>query len=68
VSTSCKDFRTYDLFENLPDGTVLWLGVASDPIVAVEELKLISEQTLNEVFIIELQTNEIIGRKNVRAA
>jgi hypothetical protein len=33
-----------------------------------EELKLISEQTLNEVFIIELQTTEIIGRKNVRAA
>jgi hypothetical protein len=68
VSTSRKDSRTYDLFENLPNGKLLWLGVASDPIVALEELELISERTLNEVFIIELQTNEIIGRKNVRAA
>jgi hypothetical protein len=58
--------REYDIFERLPDGTILW----KDFVVGLEQtrnkLQELAALSKNEYYAIHTPTKEIVARANVR--
>ena len=60
--------REYDLFEKFPDGAPVWRQHVVGLLNAREMLKAIASTTLNECFVIQLPSKEIVARLNVKQA
>jgi hypothetical protein len=56
--------RTYDLFEVLPSGDLIWREMASGHENAISRLKELSKQTSNEVRVMHVLTNTLIASIN----
>jgi len=56
--------RYYDVYERLPDGTLIWIAALLGRQRALAGLKEISAQTENEVFLMDLYDDKVIARKN----
>lgn len=56
--------RTYDLFERLPDGQLLWRCCVSGPEGARRELDALARQTRKECLAIDLSTGAVLERLN----
>jgi hypothetical protein len=54
--------REYELFERLPDGAVQWRGVARGLLKARLDLGRLARNTRNEVFAIELLSQQVVAR------
>jgi hypothetical protein len=54
----------YDLFEQFPDGSVMWRGFAASEAEAQSLLSNIAKKPSNEYFAVILKTNEITVRVN----
>jgi len=57
--------RNYDLFEQFPDGSVMWRGRASGLPEVCRQLSDLSTNTANECYAMHLPTKEIVARVNV---
>jgi CheY-like chemotaxis protein len=58
--------REYDLFERLPDGSVLWRGTVSGLRQASLKLEEIAKATANKCFAMYMGSREIVARLNPR--
>ena len=58
--------REYDIFEKLPDGTVLWHTLIQGLENALASLRDLGGQSPNEFFAMHTPTKETIGRVNVK--
>ena len=58
--------REYDIFEKLPDGTLLWRAVIRGLENTLTELKKFGEQSQNELLAIHTPTKQTIARVNVQ--
>jgi hypothetical protein len=58
--------RDYDLFEVLPDGTVMWREAVTGHEAAIRKLHELSVRTTNEVRVMHLPTKTLIATKNAR--
>jgi hypothetical protein len=56
--------RSYDLFERLPDGQLLWRCSASGLENARAALTALAQETKNECLAMDLSTREIAARAN----
>jgi hypothetical protein len=59
-------YREYDIFEKLPDGTVLWRVFVPGLQDALDKMKELSKLSPNEFFIFHSPSQETIGRANVK--
>jgi hypothetical protein len=57
--------RDYDLFEQFPDGSVIWKNRISGREASIAKLTELATQTQNEIYVIHLPSKEIIARLNV---
>jgi hypothetical protein len=57
--------REYDLFEELPDGSLLWRAVAQGLENALAKLKELGSLSPNEHFAMHTPTKMVVGRVNV---
>ena len=55
----------YDLFEILPNRSLVWHAWVRGTQGALEMLKAVGNRTCNECFATDLETREIIGSVNV---
>ena len=60
--------RTYDLFEKLPDGEVLWRGSVSGLEAARRQLVALAGSNGNEYLLMHVLTSEIVGRCGERTS
>jgi hypothetical protein len=58
--------RQYDIFEKLPDGSVVWRTFIPGLDNALAELKKFSKLSPNEFFVFHTPTKETIARVNVQ--
>ena len=58
----------YDIFEVRPDMTIRWHICVSGKKRALDALKMVGLQTLNQCFAAELKTGEVIGWANKQTA
>lgn len=66
---SCSTMnRDYDIFEKLPDGTVLWRGLIHGRELACIKLNELGNHSKNELVAIHMPTKEIIARANPKDA
>lgn len=56
--------RQYDIFEILPDQSVMWHACVVGLARALEKLEALGRETLNECFATDLSTQQVIGRVN----
>ncbi len=56
--------RSYDLFEKLPDQSVVWRGIVHGLQDAKLKLGELAAKTNNECFAMYLPTQEVVGRVN----
>jgi hypothetical protein len=56
---------SFDIFERLPDGGVLWRGVVSGEDNAAAKLSELGQTTANELFACHLRTRMTVGRADV---
>jgi hypothetical protein len=54
--------RTYDLFEKMPSGDLLWRGSVSGLEAAREQIEALAQSTGNECVLMHLLTQEIVER------
>lgn len=59
--------RSFDIFERLPGGGVLWRGLVSGEDDAAVKLSELARTTSNELFACHIRSKTIIGRANARA-
>jgi hypothetical protein len=57
--------RTYDIFERLPDGTMLWVAAVQGHEEAILKLKWWGEKRSNEFRLMHVSTNSLIAAVNV---
>jgi hypothetical protein len=57
--------RDYDIFEKLPDESVVWRTSVHGTQNLACELERVGEKTTNECFAINIDTKEVLGRINV---
>jgi hypothetical protein len=57
--------RSYDIFERLADGTMLWVAAVQGHEEAISKLKWYGEKRSNEFRLMHLPTNAIIAAVNV---
>jgi len=57
--------RTYDIFEQLPDGTMLWVTAVQGHDEAILSLKWWGEKRSNEFRLMHIPTNAVIAKVNV---
>jgi hypothetical protein len=57
--------RTYDIFEKLPDGTLVWCAVVSGHEEGIARLKELALQTKNELHMMHVPTKTLIAQMNV---
>jgi hypothetical protein len=58
--------RTYDVFERLPDGTMLWKCAAVGHEEAIRKLKELAGRGVNEFRLMHVATNTVIAAMNAR--
>jgi len=56
--------REYDIFEQLPDGAVLWRGLVHGQESARARLDELASRSKNEFFAIHTPTKDIVARVN----
>jgi len=56
--------RTYDIFERLQDGTLLWVEVVHGHEEAIRKLRLWAEKRPNEFRLMHLPSNTLIATTN----
>jgi hypothetical protein len=57
--------RTYDIFEVMPDGSVIWRCAVTGHDKAIVRLKELSSETSNEVRLMHVPTKSLIAEMNV---
>ena len=57
--------RHYDIFEKLPDGTVVWRTFVPGLQNALAELKKFSKLSPNEFYAFHTPTKETVARANI---
>jgi len=57
--------RSYDIFEVMPDGALLWRTAVVGHENAIAELKKLAAKTNNEVRVVHLETKAVIAVMNV---
>jgi hypothetical protein len=57
--------RTYDIFERLPDGTMLWVAAVQGHEEAIPKLKLYGEKRSNEFRLMHLPSDSLVAAVNV---
>jgi len=57
--------RSYDIFEVMPDGPLLWRTAVVGHENAIAELKKLAAKTNNEVRVVHLETKAVIAVMNV---
>jgi hypothetical protein len=57
--------REYDIFEKLPDGSVLWRAFVPGRQNAIARLNELGSLSTNEHFAMHTPTKEIVARVNV---
>lgn len=57
--------RTYDIFEKMPDGTLIWRAVVQGHEEGVVRLKALAAKTENELHMMHVPTKAVIARINV---
>src|SRR5438874_1137868 len=60
----CPVDREYDVFERLPDGSVLWRGTVTGLGQARVKLKKLARETSNEVFAMHIFSQQVVARVN----
>lgn len=58
-------YREYDIFEQLPDGSVEWRGFVIGLDTARTRLELLGNRSKHEFFAMHTPTKEIVVRVNV---
>ena len=58
----------YDIFEQAPDGTVLWRCAVTGREATLNVLKKLAAETTNELRAMHLATNSVLATVNDRAA
>jgi hypothetical protein len=53
----------YDIFEKLPDGKVIWRFAVIGRDIAVAQFEQIAAISANEVFVVQVDSQEVILRK-----
>jgi hypothetical protein len=53
----------YDIFEKLPDGKVIWRFAVTGRDNAVAQFERIAAISANEVFVMKVDTQEVVVRK-----
>jgi hypothetical protein len=53
----------YDIFEKLPDGKVIWRFSVTGHDKAIAQFEQIAAISANEVFVVRVDTQEVIERK-----
>ena len=56
--------REYDLFEKMPDGSLIWRAVVSGHEDAITKLRELAAQTGNEVRVMHMPTKTVIAILN----
>lgn len=64
AATSKRSVQSFDIFERLPGGGVLWRGLASGEDNAATKLSELAKGTANELFACDLQTKRTIATTN----
>jgi hypothetical protein len=57
--------RKYDLFERLPDGSLVWRAAIVGRNKALRQLEVFSGETFNEVRLVDLPTGSLLATLNV---
>ena len=58
--------RTYDVFEKLPDGSLVWRETIKGHENAIRKLQELSAKTPNELQLIDLDTKAVVSTINAR--
>ena len=53
----------YDIYEKLPDGKVVWRFSVAGHDKAIAKLEQIAAISANEIFVVHVDTQEVIVRK-----
>lgn len=56
--------RTYDLFEKMEDGSLIWRGTVPGLDAAIAELKKLASETPNELHLMYLATQSVVAKVN----
>jgi len=56
--------RTYDIFEKMPDGTIMWRDSVQGHEEAVRKLKDLATRSLNEFQLLHLPTQSLVAIVN----
>ena len=56
--------RSYDIFEVMPDGSLMWRAEVTGHENAVAKLKHLAAQTTNELLVMHLATKAVIAIMN----
>jgi len=59
--------RTYDLFEKMPNGDVLWRGSVSSLEAGRQQIAALAERTGNECLLMQILTQEVVERVSPKA-
>ncbi|HSS99375.1 MAG TPA: hypothetical protein VLK33_20210 [Terriglobales bacterium] len=60
--------RTYDIFEKLPDGSMIWRETINGHEAAIAKLREFAAKTPNEFQVHHLPTKTLIAAMNTEAA
>jgi len=60
--------REYDIFEEFPDGELMWHGHTVGLSGALRQIQELAGTTRNECFIVHLPTKEVVARVNVHSS
>ena len=53
--------RTYDIFEKMPDGTIMWRASIDGHEEAIRKLKELATRNLNEWQVLHLPTQSLVA-------
>jgi hypothetical protein len=56
--------RSYDLFEKMEDGSLIWRGAVPGLDAAIAELKKLASETPNELHLMYLATHSVVAKMN----
>jgi hypothetical protein len=56
--------RTYDIFENMPDGSLIWRGAVPGHEAAIHKLQELAAKSSNEFRLMHLATSTVIATVN----
>ena len=59
--------RTYDIFEKLPDGSMVWKTTITGHEAAIAKLREIAGKSKNEIQVLHLPTKALIAAINAKA-